>query len=105
MIKIGGEIIKPIDGFNLLVTIQGHKDHDTGEELIGIEEIELALSSYEPVLYIKESHYPNVILVELTMDPEEAVAILKEAPTTVINKVVPIDTVVKTQMDSILEKS
>ncbi|MGZ7109345.1 MAG: THUMP domain-containing protein, partial [Methanobacterium sp.] len=61
--------------------------------------------SYEPVLYIKESHYPNVILVELTMDPEEAVAILKEAPTTVINKVVPIDTVVKTQMDSILEKS
>ncbi|MGZ7048113.1 MAG: THUMP domain-containing protein [Methanobacterium sp.] len=105
MIKIGGEIIKPIDGFNLLVTIQGHKDHDTGEELIGIEEIELALSSYEPVLYIKESHYPNVILVELTMDPEEAVAILKEAPTTVINKVVPIDTVVKTQIDSILEKS
>ena len=98
-------IIKPIDGFNLLVTIQGHKDSYIGEELIGIEEIELALSSYEPVLYIKESQYPNVILVELTMDPDEAVAILKEAPTTVISKVIPIDEVVKTNMDSILEKA
>jgi tRNA acetyltransferase TAN1 len=105
MYIFGGVHIKPVDGFNLLVTVQGHKDSYTGEELIGIEEIELALSSYEPVLYIKESQYPNVILVELTMDPEEAVAILKEAPTTVISKVVPIDAVVKTQIDSILEKA
>lgn len=97
--------IKALDGFNLLVTVQGHKDAYTGEELIGMEEIELALSSYEPVLYIKESQYPNVILVELTMDPEEAVAILKDAPTTVISKVIPIDLVVKTQMDAILEKT
>jgi Predicted RNA-binding protein, contains THUMP domain len=86
------------------VTLQGHKDAHAGEELVGIEEIELALSSYEPVLYIKESQYPNVILVELTMDPKEAVAILKEAPTTVISKGVPIDFVVKTRMDSILER-
>ena len=86
-----------------MVTLQGHKDACAGEELVGIEEIELALSSYEPVLYIKESQYPNVVLVELTMDPEEAVAILNEAPTTVVSKVVPIDLVVKTQMDSIIE--
>ena len=86
------------------MTLQGHKDAHAGEELVGIEEIELALSSYEPVLYIKESQYPNVILVELTMDPKEAVAILKEAPTTVISKGVPIDVVVKTRMDSILER-
>lgn len=97
--------ITPLDGFNLIVTVQGLKDSYVGEELIGIEEIELALSSYEPVLYIKESQYPNVILVELTMDPEEAVAILKEAPTTVISKVIPIDAVVKTQKDSILEET
>jgi tRNA acetyltransferase TAN1 len=86
------------------VTLRGHKDAHAGEELVGIEEIELALSSYEPVLYIKESQYPNVILVELTMDPEEAVAILNEAPTTVISKVVPIDVVVKTRRDTILER-
>ena len=97
--------IKTVDGFNLLVTIQGHKDSYAGDELIGIEEIELALSSYEPVLYIKESQYPNVVLVELTMDPEEAVAILKEAPTTMVSKVIPIDMVVKTNIDAILEKT
>ncbi len=101
---LGGGRIKPIDGFNLLVTLQGHKDSHAGEELVGIEEIELALSSYEPVLYIKESQYPNVVLVELTMNPEEAVSILKEAPTTVVSKVVPIDVVIKTRMDSILER-
>ncbi|MGB9978011.1 THUMP domain-containing protein [Methanobacterium sp.] len=102
---LGGGRIKPIDGFNLLVTLQGHKDAHAGEELVGIEEIELALSSYEPVLYIKESQYPNVVLVELTMDPEEAVAILNEAPTTVVSKVVPIDVVVKTRIDAIWERS
>ncbi len=101
---LGGGRIRPIDGFNLLVTLQGHKDTRAGEELVGIEEIELALSSYEPVLYIKESQFPNVILVELTMDPEEAVTILNEAPTTVISKVVPVDVVVKTRMSIILEK-
>ena len=72
---------------------------------MGIEEIELALSSYEPVLYIKESQYPNVVLVELTMDPKEAVVILSEAPTTVVSKVVPIDAVVKTRMGTILERA
>ncbi len=105
MYNSGGVFIKSLDGFNLLVTVQGHKDSQSGEELMGIEEIELALSSYEPILYIKESQYPNVILVELTMDPEEAVMILKEAPTTVISKVIPIDYVVKTQIDAILEKT
>jgi len=38
------------------------------------------------------------------MDPEEAVVILKEAPTTVVSKVVPIDMVVRTRKDVILEK-
>jgi len=36
------------------------------------------------------------------MDPEEAVSILNEAPTTVISKVVPIDLVVKTRLGLIL---
>ncbi len=103
-LNFGGGLIQPKDGFNLLITLQGHKDELAGEEIVGIEEIELALSSYEPFLYIKESEYPNVVLVELSMDPEEAVIILKEAPTTVVSKVVPIDMVVRTRKDVILEK-
>ena len=39
------------------------------------------------------------------MDPEEAVTILNEAPTTVVSKVIPIDVVVKTRMDAILEEA
>ncbi len=101
---LGGGFIQPKDSFNLLITFQGHKDYSAGEEIVGIEEIELALSSYEPFLYIKESEYPNVVLVELSMEPEEAVIILKEAPTTVVSKVIPIDMVVSTRKDIILEK-
>lgn len=104
ILVFGGEHIQPKDTFNLLITLQGQKSAIAGEEVIGIEEIELALSSYEPFLYIKESEYPNVVLVELSMDPEEAVVILKEAPTTVVSKVIPIDIVINTRRDLILEK-
>jgi len=76
-----------------------------GEELLGIEEIELALGSYEPILNIKKSEFPNVIQIELTMEPAEALNILKNTPTTVISKVVPIEFVVRTRMNKIIEKA
>jgi tRNA acetyltransferase TAN1 len=75
-----------------------------GEELVGTEEIELILQNYETVLNIKESKFPNVILIDLNMDPLEAVKIIANTPTTVISKVVPIEAVVRTKLDSILEK-
>ena len=75
-----------------------------GEELLGIEELELALQSYEPVLNIKESEFSNVILVDLGIDPSDAISILKDTPTTVISKAVPIDSVVRTTMDGIIER-
>ena len=75
-----------------------------GEELVGVEEIELILQKYEAVLNIKESNFPNVILIDLNMDPLEAVKIIANSPTTVISKVVPIETVVRTNLDGILEK-
>lgn len=87
-----------------MVTLRGHKDENVGEELLGIEEIELALSSYEPVLNIKESDFPNVVLIDLGMDPKDATRILKDTPTTVISKVVPIEMVVRTRIPGIMEK-
>lgn len=75
-----------------------------GEELVGIEEIELILQKYESVLNIKESNFPNVILIDLNMDPLEAVKIIANTPTTVISKVVPIESVVRTNLEGILEK-
>jgi len=75
-----------------------------GEELVGTEEIELILQNYESVLNIKESDFLNVILLDLIMNPLEAVKIIGNTPTTVISKVVPIESVVRTNLDSILEK-
>lgn len=91
--------------FNLLVTVCGQKGGVGGEELVGMEELELALQDYEYPLNIKDCQFPNVILVDLAMDPREAVKILENSPTTVISKVVPIEVVVKTRKDSILEKA
>ena len=84
--------------------MQGQKDVNAGEEVVGIEEIELALKEHEKVLNIKDSNFPNVILLELTMNPTDAVKILENTQTTVISKVVPIETVVRTRLDSIIEK-
>lgn len=97
--------MKPTETFNLLITLQGHKSEGVGEELLGIEEIEFALQPHEPVLNLKESKFPNVILIHLVMDPEEAITILKDAPTTVLSKAVPIETVVRTRIDGIIEKT
>lgn len=53
---------------------------------------------------IKESEFPNVILIDLSLNPVEAVKILANYPTTVISKVVPIESVVRTRLDIIKEK-
>ena len=71
---------------------------------MGTEEIEQALQNYEVVLNIKESNFPNVILLDLSLTPLEALKILENSPTTVISKIVPIESVVRTRLDSILEK-
>jgi tRNA acetyltransferase TAN1 len=71
---------------------------------LGIEEIEMALQYDEKVLNIKESNFPNVILIDLAMEPLDAVKLLEDAQTTVISKVVLIENVVRTRLDIILEK-
>lgn len=88
----------------MLVTLQGQKASTAGGELLGLGEIELALLDDEPVLNVKESNFPNVVLIDLSMDPADAVQILRSTPTTAVSKVVPIESVVRTRLDSILEK-
>ena len=64
----------------------------------------MALKNDEQVLNIKESNFPNVILIDLAMEPLDAVKLLENAQTTVISKVVLIENVVRTRLDIILEK-
>lgn len=96
--------MKPTKNFNLLVTLKGHKSEVSGEEVLGIGEIESELKKYEPILNINESEYPNVLLIDLSMDPRKALQILKNSTTTVISKIVIIDEVVRTRPSLIKEK-
>lgn len=100
---IGGGLIKPTEIFNLLITLKGQKDENAGEELMGVEEIEMALKDDELVMNMKDSNYPNVLLFDLNMDPLKAVDILDNTQTTVVSKIVPIETVVRTSLDGIME--
>ncbi|MDI9614312.1 THUMP domain-containing protein [Methanothermobacter sp.] len=96
--------MKVPESFNLIVTLSGQKGGPAGEEIVGIEEIEMALSRYEGELRVRDSDFPNVLKFDLDMDPFEAVNIIRNSPTTVISKVVPVEAVVRTRLDSIIER-
>ena len=102
------ESMKPSEYFDLLVTFQSlneNLDEKCDEELLGIEEIEMALQNNESIFYIKESECLNVVLIELNMDVMAAATKIMDSPTKVISEIVPINEVVKTRMDYILEKA
>jgi len=99
----GGGNIKSTKIFNLLVTFKGHKSETVGVELLGIEEIELALQNEDPV-YTEETEFINVVLVQVATDPLDAAMKLMDTQTTVISKIVPINEVVRTRQDYIVEK-
>ena len=52
--------MKPTLSFNLLVTFKGQKTPEAGEELLGIEEIEMALEDQKNLFDIKESGFYNL---------------------------------------------
>ncbi len=96
--------MNPTERFNLVITFKGHKTPDAGEELLGIEEIELALQDEKNLFDIKETEFQNVVLLESGSDPLMSAQELAEASTTVISKIVPIELVVRTRPDLITEK-
>lgn len=96
--------MNPTVSFNLVVTFKGHKTAEAGEELLGIEEIELALQNQKNLFDIKETEFINIVLVETGSDPVEIARELEKRPSTVISKIVPIEMVVRTRPDLIIEK-
>jgi len=68
-----------------------------------MDEIEDAFKNIGSV-YIKESECLNVVLVELGTDSVEAAKILRDTPTKIISRVVPINSVVETNLESIITK-
>ena len=97
--------MNPTERFNLLVTFKGHKTSSAGEELLGIEEIELTLQDEKNLFDIKETEFQNVVLIESGSDPLMIAKELADASTTVISKIVPIELVIRTRPDIIAEKA
>jgi len=84
--------------------LNGKENEDLDLESLEIDEIENALENISSEVYIKESECLNVILVELGTDSMEVAKKLRESPTKIISMVVPINNVVKTNIESILSK-
>ncbi|BDZ68519.1 THUMP domain-containing protein [Methanobacterium ferruginis] len=90
-----------IDSFDLLISFKEGND-GSEEEVKGIEEIGVALENKR--FYIKESEFDDVVTLELnTSDPVKLVEQFAKTPTEVIEKVIPVDTVVPSTMDNIRE--
>lgn len=93
-----------VDNFNMIVTFK-EIDGIFSTEVLGIEELEYALQKCNFVFYIKESAYYDVITVEICDDPLKAVNELSNFPCKFIENVVPVDCVVNTSMENIIEST
>jgi tRNA acetyltransferase TAN1 len=97
-----------MESFDMLVTFKDLNEIST--QVMGIKEIELVLDNNNPIngnyksnFYIKESEFYNAVKVDLYIDKYEAVHKIAQTPTEVIEKAIPIDTVVKSTADNIIE--
>jgi tRNA acetyltransferase TAN1 len=94
--------MQPTENFDLLVNFKEVVDDDVEPELIGMEELEDFLQKKGSFFYIKESEFFDVVLVELGMDPVNTALELTRTPTKAIKKAVPIESVVYTGVENIV---
>jgi tRNA acetyltransferase TAN1 len=85
--------------FDLVITFNENQNGLVENELLGINEIESVLEDFN--IYIKESEYFNVAMVELENNPLNAIDKLKNANTKSLTKAVPIESVVKSNTQEI----
>jgi tRNA(Ser,Leu) C12 N-acetylase TAN1 len=86
-----------------MIVIFEDDDEELNEELLGIEEIEHALENINIKFYIKESVCSNVVLVEFGKNYLEAAKKLINSTSKKISRAIPINLVVKTDLDIIIK--
>ena len=99
--KAVNSLEKEVDSFDLLVTF---KEGIEGvySEINGMNEIELALNNVKSY-YIKETEFFNAVTLDLAIDdPAEVVHNLTKSSSESIQKAVPIDIVVPSTSDNII---
>ncbi len=103
------QLEKEIDDFVLLVKFKDdRKFEESGikgikPEVKGIEEIETTLNSNDIWFYITESEFYNTVTVELDTKPAKAISQLSKSPTVAIERAIPLDSVVSSPMESVIE--
>lgn len=93
--------INTTEKFELIVIFD---NNDSKEELLGITEIEQTLENVNLKLYIKESECPNVVFVECETNCIEAAKQIKKTPSKMISRIVPINSVLKSNFEDIISK-
>jgi tRNA(Ser,Leu) C12 N-acetylase TAN1 len=94
-------IINTLEKFELIVIFD---NNDSKEELLGITEIEQTLENVNLKLYIKESECPNVVFVECETNCVEAAKQIKKTPSKRISRIVPVNSVLKSNLEDIISK-
>lgn len=94
----------PTEKFDMIVKLEEHENQKQEEEILAIEQIEMELENQGPYFYIKESEFYNVYMVELRSDKIETALKLANAAINTAFEIVPIEYVVVTRQDQIIEK-
>ena len=88
----------------MIVIFDDSEYEESEEEFLGITEIEHTLENINLKLFIKETECSNVVFVECEINSVEAARQLKNTASNRISRVVPIDSVLKTNFDAIINK-
>ena len=88
----------------MIVIFDDSEAEESEEEFLGIAEIEHTLENINLKLFIKETECSNVVFVECEVNSVEVARQLKNNASKRISRVVPIDSVLKTNFDAIINK-
>jgi tRNA acetyltransferase TAN1 len=91
--------------FDLLIHFDSKKNTWNGDELLGILELQEILQKTGKKFLIKESEFPNTVMVEIENNPLETYHFLHDAPTKVISRAMYIESTVKTCGNHITERA
>lgn len=93
----------PNEKFDLVVELEDNNAPPELDEYMAIEKLEDKLKNYDPRFYIKESEFYNVFLVELMKTNINTAMELAETSLKKNFEIVPIESVVSSQPEKILE--
>jgi tRNA acetyltransferase TAN1 len=90
--------------FDLLIHFNSERNKWNGQEFMGIVELEQLFQDMEGRFFIKESEFPNTVMVEVEKNPLEAYRLLLKSPTKVVSRAMYIESTVETCGNQITEQ-